>query len=180
MPVHGRALSKSFLVYKRIMDGNMANQQSALPDPKATCDPATEEIVDIEFELLDVENDIVAVATVLAERARSVTSLREYLLPPDRLSALGPANRLKLLQKHLSRLQKQLTPDSHHPAEVRNGSNIARSESVCSDSAPGAHKPSVPPLLRMPNLARQLQIKTRQTCEEAKDVGCWTAKKPTQ
>ena len=73
----------------------MANQQSALPDPKATCDPATEEIVDIEFELLDVENDIVAVATVLAERARSVTSLREYLLPPDRLSALGPANRLK-------------------------------------------------------------------------------------
>ena len=89
----------------------MANQQSALPDPKATCDPATEEIVDIEFELLDVENDIVAVATVLAERARSVTSLREYLLPPDRLSALGPANRLKLLRKHLSRLQKQLTPD---------------------------------------------------------------------
>ena len=85
------------------------NQQ---PDPKATCDPATEEIVDIEFELLDVENDIVAVATVLAERARSVTSLREYLLPPDRLSALGRANRLKLLRKHLSRLQKQLTPDS--------------------------------------------------------------------
>ena len=158
----------------------MANQQSALPDPKATCDPATEEIVDIEFELLDVENDIVAVATVLAERARSVTSLREYLLPPDRLSALGPANRLKLLRKHLSRLQKQLTPDSHHPAEVRNGSNIARSESVCSDSAPGAHKPNVPPLRRMPNLARQLQIKTRQTCEEAKDVECWTAKKPTQ
>ena len=180
MPVYGRPLSKSFLVYKRIMDGNMANQQSALPDPKATCDPATEEIVDIEFELLDVENDIVAVATVLAERARSVTSLREYLLPSDRLSALGPANLLKLLRKHLSRLQKQLTPDSHHPAEVRNGSNIARSESVCSDSAPGAHKPNVPPLLRMPNLARQLQIKTRQTCEEAKDVGCWTAKKPTQ
>ena len=109
----------------------MANQQSALPDPKATCDPATEEIVDIEFELLDVENDIVAVATVLAERARSVTSLREDLLPPDRLSALGPANRLKLLRKHLSRLQKQLTPDSHHLAEVRNGSNIARSDSVC-------------------------------------------------
>ena len=96
--MHGCALSKSFLVYKRIMDGNMANQQgalTALPDPKATCDPTTEEIVDIEFELLDVENDIVAVATVLAERARSATSLREYLLPPDRLSALGPANRLK-------------------------------------------------------------------------------------
>ena len=180
MPVHGRALSKSFLVYKRIMDGNMANQQSALPDPKATCDPATEEIVDIEFELLDVESEIVDVASTLAAERGQMQSFHDCLLPQDRLSALGPANQLKLLRKHLSRLQKQLTPDSHHPAEVRNGSNIARSESVCSDSAPGAHKPNVPPLLRMPNLARQLQIKTRQTCEEAKDVGCWTAKKPTQ
>ena len=76
--MHGRALSKSFLVYKRIMVGNMANQQSALtalPDPKATCDPTTEEIVDIEFELLDVENDIVAAATVssLLSRAEQVS-----------------------------------------------------------------------------------------------------------
>ena len=88
---------KFFLVYERTMAENMANQQVALSNPKATCIPATEEIVDIEFELLDVENDIVAVATVLAERARSVTSLREYLLPPKRLAALSPANRLKFL-----------------------------------------------------------------------------------
>ena len=61
------------------MDGNMANQHGALPNSKATCEPATEEIIDTEFELLDVENDIVAVATALPERARSATSLHEYL-----------------------------------------------------------------------------------------------------
>ena len=84
----------------------MVIDQAALSDPKAACSPATEEIGYIEFELLDDANDIVAVATVLAERARSVTSLRdsqrEYLLPPDRLSALNPANRLELLRNHRS------------------------------------------------------------------------------
>ena len=44
----------------------MANQQGALPDPKAACGPVTEDIVDIEFELLDVESDIFAVAAALA------------------------------------------------------------------------------------------------------------------
>ena len=49
--MHGRALSKSFLVYKRIMDGNMANHCSARS--KGNLRPC--QIVDIEFELLDVE-----------------------------------------------------------------------------------------------------------------------------
>ena len=91
----------------------MANQQgalTALPDPEAACHPATEDSVDIEFEILDVESEILDVATALAERAR-MTSLREYLLPPERLAALSPANRLKLLQKHLSRMQNRLTQD---------------------------------------------------------------------
>ena len=108
---HGRAVNKFFLVFKRIIEGNMANQQGALPDPDAACDPATEDIVDIEFDILDVESQILDVATALAERAR-LTSLRDFLLPPDRLAVLSPANRLKLLRKHLSRLQNQLTPDS--------------------------------------------------------------------
>ena len=34
----------------------MANQQGALPDPKAACHPATEDSVDLEFEILDVES----------------------------------------------------------------------------------------------------------------------------
>ena len=96
------------------MEGNMVNQlaQGALPDPKAACDPATEDSVDLEFEILDVEGEILAVASELADRARSATSFREYLLPPERLATFSPADRLKLLRRHLSRLQNRLTPDS--------------------------------------------------------------------
>ena len=90
----------------------MANQQGALPDPKAACHPATEDSVDLDFQILDVESQILDVATVLAASARLATSLREYLLPPKRLAALSPANRLKLLRKHLSRVQTGLTQDS--------------------------------------------------------------------
>ena len=94
------------------MDGSMANQQGALPDPKAACHPATEDSVDLEFEILDVESEILDVATALAARARSATSMCAYLLQQERLAALSPANRLKLLRKHLSRLQNRLTQDS--------------------------------------------------------------------
>ena len=113
MHVHGRVVTKSFLVSKRIMEGNMVNQlsQGALPDPKAACDPATEDSVDLEFEILDVEGEILAVASDLAKSAR-MTSFREYLLPPERLATFSPADRLKLLRRHLSRLQNRLTPDS--------------------------------------------------------------------
>ena len=79
------------------MDGSMANQQGALPDPKAACHPATEDSVDLDFQILDVESQILDVATALAASARLATSLREYLLQPERLAALSPANRLKLL-----------------------------------------------------------------------------------
>ena len=94
----------------------MANQQGALPDPKAACHPATEDSVDLdsilEFEILDVESEILDVATALAARARLATSMCAYLLQPERLAALSLANRLKLLRKHLSRLQNWLTQDS--------------------------------------------------------------------
>ena len=62
MPVYGLALIKSFLVYKGTMTENMANQQGALSDPKAACNPAKEEIVDIEYELLDAESDSVTLS----------------------------------------------------------------------------------------------------------------------
>ena len=75
------------------------------------CDPATEEIIDMEFELLGFESEIVDVAATLAERGQ-MRSVRDYLLLQDRLSALSPANRLILLRKHLSRLKILLSPDS--------------------------------------------------------------------
>ena len=101
MPVHGRALIKSFLVYKGTMAENMANQQGALSDPKATCDPANEEIVDIEYELLVAESDIVDEIDIVDD-----------LLPQDRLSALSRANLLKLLPKHRFRMKILLASES--------------------------------------------------------------------
>ena len=74
--------------------------------------PIKEEMVDIdiiESELLDVESEIVDVGAALTERA-CTTTLHEYLLQPDLLSALSPANRLNLMRN--SRLQKRLTPNS--------------------------------------------------------------------
>ena len=100
------------------MDGSMANQQGALPDPKAACQcchPAMEDSVDLEFKILDVESEILDVATALAAKARLATSMCAYLLPPERLAALSPANRLKLLRKHLSRFQNRLHRILHRP-----------------------------------------------------------------
>ena len=96
----------------------MANQQGALPDPKAACHPATEDSVDLDFQILDVESQILDVATALAASARLATSLREYLLPPERLAALSPANRLTLLRNHLSRLQNRLSASAPRQNET--------------------------------------------------------------
>ena len=63
----------------------MAFQQGALSRlsyPKATCDPATKEIVDTEFELSDIGNQLVDVAaTLAAERGNQpAASAAERLL----------------------------------------------------------------------------------------------------
>ena len=145
--MHGRAVHKYFLVFKIFIEGNMANQQGALSDPDpAACDPATDDIVDIEFDILDVESQILDVATALAERAR-LTSLRDFLLPPDRLAALSPANRLKFLRMHLSRIKNRLAQDS--PSAPRQNEQDRCLEGSTPDSAspaPGAPEPKVPPL----------------------------------
>ena len=86
------------------MDGSMANQQGALPDPQPACHPATEDSADFEFAILDIESEILDVATALCV-CIPATSMCAYLLPPERLAALSPANRLKLLRNHLSILQ---------------------------------------------------------------------------
>ena len=108
---HGRAVKKFFLLFKRIADGNMANQQGALPDPDAACDPATEAIVNIEFDILDVERQIVEVASILTAKV-NMASFCDYHVSPDRFSSLTTENRLKLLHARLGRLWKLLAPDS--------------------------------------------------------------------
>ena len=96
----------------------MANQQGALPDPQPACHPATEDSADLEFAILDVESEILDVATALAARARLATSMCAYLLPPERLAALSPANRLKFLRNHLSRLQNRLSASAPRQNET--------------------------------------------------------------
>ena len=69
---HGSAPIKCFLAYERTMLETMVIQHSALPDPKATLYPATEDIINIEFGFLDVESEIanVAAAPLAAERSK--------------------------------------------------------------------------------------------------------------
>ena len=82
------------------------------PDPAAGIEQATTENIDFDYEILDVESQILDVAATLAIQAGGITSSRDYLLCPSRLSSLTPAKQLSLLQAHLSRLQKRLAPDS--------------------------------------------------------------------
>ena len=113
------------------MDIYSENVQTALPrsDPDAAREPATTEIIDLDYEIMDVEGQILDVAATLAVRAGGITSSRDYLLCPVRLSSFTPEKRLRLLQAHLSRLQKRLAPDSasaprHHETDktLREGS----------------------------------------------------------
>jgi len=97
MPVHRPALIKSFLVYKRTMAKIMANQQGALSNPKATCYPATMDIVDVEFAIVDVEGQLRDVASALATKS-NIQSFLDLLFQLDLLSSFTPENRLKLLR----------------------------------------------------------------------------------
>ena len=140
--MHGRALSKSFLVYKRIMDGNMANHCSARS--KGNLRPC--QIVDIEFELLDVEMTLSLWQRFwLKEPARRHLCVNTFCrrIGCPRWVLRNCANRLKLLRKHLSRLQKQLTPDSASTPPKSETDQILREARA---SAPGPPKPNVPPL----------------------------------
>ena len=96
------------------MDLHLENVQTGLPrsDSDAAREPATTEIIDFDYEILDVESQILDVAATLAIQTGGITSSRDYLLCPSRLSSLTPAKQLSLLQAHLSRLQKRLAPDS--------------------------------------------------------------------
>ena len=61
-------------------------------------------IVNVDFEIMDVDGQIRDVASELAAR-RGQTSFAEYLLPQQRFSSLNPEDLLKLMQNHLLRLQ---------------------------------------------------------------------------
>ena len=120
-----------YLSLKQIMDLHSENVQTGLPrsDPDAALEPATTEIIDLDYEFLDVESQILDVAATLAVQTAGITTSRDYLLCPVQLSSFTPEKQLSLLQAHLSRLQKRLAPDSapaprHHETDqiLREGS----------------------------------------------------------
>ena len=92
----GAPCTGHLLAYKRTMEDNMGNQPSALSYPKATCNPATEEIANIDFEIEQVESQIVEDSkwhlpdSALAESAH-MQSFQLYFLPLDQLSSFSPA-----------------------------------------------------------------------------------------
>ena len=96
------------------MDLHSENVLTGLPrpDPDSGIEPATRENIDIDYEIMDVQGQLLDVAATLADRRGGAASSRDYLLCPEQLSSFTPAKRLSLLQAHLSRLQKRLTPDS--------------------------------------------------------------------
>ena len=97
------------------MDIHSENVQTALPrsDPDAARESATKEIIDLDYEIMDVEGQLLDVAATLAVQAGGITASRDYLLCPVRLSSFTPEKRLSLLQAHLSRLQKRLVRILH-------------------------------------------------------------------
>ena len=73
------------------------NVQTAPPrsDPDAAREPATTEIIDYDFKILDVESQILDVAATLAAQ-RGAASSRDYLMCPVQLSLFTPEKRLSL------------------------------------------------------------------------------------
>ena len=90
------------------MDVHSENVQTALrrSDADAARESATKEIIDFDYELeiMDVEGQLLDVAATPAVQAGGITSSRNHLLCPVRLSSFTPEKRLSLLQAHLSRL----------------------------------------------------------------------------
>ena len=96
------------------MDLHSENVQTGLPRsyPDAAREPATTEIIDLDYEIMDVQGQLLDVAALLATQRGAAASSRDYLLCPVQLSSFTPEKRLSLLKAHLSRLQKLLAPDS--------------------------------------------------------------------
>ena len=80
------------------MDLHSENVQTGLPgpDPDAGIEPATRENIDIDYEIMDVQGQLLDVAATLADRRGGAASSRDYLLCPVQLSSFTPEKRLSL------------------------------------------------------------------------------------
>jgi hypothetical protein len=83
-------------------------------DPKPAFDPATLGNVDVEFQLMDVESEILDLANTLAAK-RNRGSFSDYLLAPEKLSSFSADKRLQLMQNHLQRLKTRMSEFASAP-----------------------------------------------------------------
>ena len=69
---------------KQIIDIHSENVQTALPRsyPDAAREPATMEIIELGYEIMDVQGQLLDVAATLAVQAGGITSSRDNLLCP--------------------------------------------------------------------------------------------------
>ena len=77
------------------MDVHSENVQTAPPrsdsDADAAREPATTEIIDFDYEIMDIQGQLLDVgAATLADRRGGAASSRDYLLCPVRLSSFTP------------------------------------------------------------------------------------------
>ena len=70
------------------MDLHSENVQTGLPRPVADAgiEPATRENIDIDYEIMDVQGQLLDVAATLAAQRGAAASSRDYLLCPEQLS----------------------------------------------------------------------------------------------
>ena len=80
------------------MDLHSENVQTGLPrpDPDSGIEPATRENIDIDYEIMDVQGQLLDVAATLADRRGGAASSRDYLMCPVQLSSFTPEKRLSL------------------------------------------------------------------------------------
>ena len=80
------------------MDLHSENVQTGLPRPVADAgiEPATRENIDIDYEIMDVQGQLLDVAATVADRRGGAASSRDYLLCPVQLSSFTPEKRLSL------------------------------------------------------------------------------------
>ena len=113
---------------------------------------------DVEFELLDVESEILCAANALARKSK-VGSLSDYLLAPEKLSSFSADKRLHLLQKHLQRLKTRLSEFASAPPPASHRAPNSP-DSTLRDRLPSSPDSTLQDRNGSPSVARPLKRKS--------------------
>ena len=85
----------------------MSVRDSALDNEDSSIELNRKTSEQVEYDIADVESQIIDAATAL-HAIYPTTTVQTYVFDAKRLSRLTPANQLKIMQAHLSRLEKRI------------------------------------------------------------------------